>query len=133
MRAERCRAAGHIASPTRRDRTTTRSSVPGPGSWSGRVAIRTHARKVILDLESLEPVAHFDLARDPGERTSIPIDDEAEQLVSLARSRIVNGHASLRRPGKTQLDPSLQQRLEALGYMKEGDRPGDGREGPPEE
>jgi arylsulfatase len=92
-------------------------------SWSlldyHRVCARTPRRKLIADTRSLEAVAYYDLESDPGELTTLPLDDEGARLLELLRTRIREGHASLTKSVGRPLDPALLDHLRALGYTED--------------
>ena len=84
-----------------------------------RACVRTKDRKLIVNTETLEALAYYDLETDPGERLPMPLDSEGERLLTEIESRILNGHASLAHPPASAIDPELLERIRALGYAEE--------------
>jgi arylsulfatase len=91
-------------------------------SWSmpatRRAALRDARRKLVVDSEELEPVALFDLVRDPQERRPIPMDEDGERRLRtlktiLAAGPLARGVGAVPRP-----ELPLRHQLEALGYVE---------------
>jgi arylsulfatase len=91
-------------------------------SWTmratGRVALRNAQRKLVVDSESLEPVALFDLALDPQERTPLPIDEDGERLLRVLKTRLAGGPLADGVGAAAGPELPLRHQLEALGYVE---------------
>ena len=91
-------------------------------SWTmratGRAALRNAQRKLVVDSESLEPVALFDLALDPEERTPLPIDEDGERLLRVLKTRLAGGPLADGVGAAAGPELPLRHQLEALGYVE---------------
>lgn len=90
-------------------------------SWTAArshlVSARTPTRKLVLDAQSLEVVAHHDLASDPDEHRSLPLDEEGERLRALLEQRIARWTGVTREHEQVgEVDETRRRQLEALGY-----------------
>jgi arylsulfatase A-like enzyme len=81
-----------------------------------RACVRTASQKLIVDTDSLEALAYYDLESDPKELTALPLDQEAQRLLECFRTRVREGHVSLTKPADFEIEPELVEQLEALGY-----------------
>jgi hypothetical protein len=92
-------------------------------SWSmpheHQACVRSRTRKLIVDPASLEVVGYYDITTDPFEANSLQLDAEGSRLLTLLDNRISDGHAFLRKPPASNLDPQLLEQVRALGYIEE--------------
>jgi arylsulfatase len=79
-------------------------------------ALITQRHKLIARAPDFEPVALYDLARDPGETTDLRAS--RPELVREARSSLRDPKLEFFTGGEATVDPATRERLEAIGYVE---------------
>jgi arylsulfatase A-like enzyme len=86
-----------------------------------RDAVRDARHKVLLATPQA-PAALFDLLRDPGERSPLPVDQPAARRLLAARERMFaearRRSGALADPGAAPFTPQEAEQLRALGYAQ---------------
>lgn len=85
---------------------------------TGRIAAWLPDRRLILDMRTLEPVAYYDLARDPESRTPIVLDPRGVALRDALRAQVRRWTGPRTAVAAPALDPAKRAQLRALGYVE---------------
>ena len=86
------------------------------GKKGSFVALVTPRHKLIARAHSFEPLALYDLERDPGEAQDLRASEP--ELVREARIWLRDPNLEFFVGGKATVDPATRERLEALGYTE---------------